>query len=67
MWAAFDAGDGLVWSQNESEKFDLPFGSEITLNFSLSAPRNERTRIILRVIDQNGYYISQSLSDWLEL
>ena len=66
VWVAFDAGDGYVWDQYESEPFDLQFGREITIDMVLDAPRNEHTRLIVEVLDQDGYYISQSYSEWFD-
>ena len=66
VWVAFDAGDGYVWDQYESEPFDLQFGREITIDMSFDAPRNEHTRLIVEVLDQDGYYMSQSYSEWFD-
>lgn len=66
IWVAFDAGDGYVWNQTESEAFDLQFGREITIEMRLNVPKNEHTRIIVEILDQDGYYISQSFSEWFD-
>ena len=66
LWVAFDAGNELVWNPAESNPFDLQFGREITIDMTLPVPRNEHTRIIVDILDQNGYYISQSFSEWFD-
>lgn len=66
VWVAFDAGDGLVWNQQESESFDLQFGREITIDMTMAVPSDEHTRLIVEVLDQDGYYISQSHSEWFD-
>ncbi len=64
VWVAFDAGNDLVLNPVESDPFDLQFGRDITINLTLDVPRNERTRLIVEVFNDNGYYISQSFSEW---
>jgi len=66
VWVAFDAGDELVWSQETSEPFNLQFGREITLDLTVDVPSDEHTRLIVRIIDQDGYYINQSFSEWFD-
>jgi gas vesicle protein len=66
VWVAFDAGEGYIWNQVESESFDLQFGREILFELTLDVPRNEYTRLIVEILDQNGYYIDQSYSEWFD-
>jgi hypothetical protein len=66
VWVAFDAGDGLVWNQQESESFDLQFGRTVTIDMIIVSPRDQHTRLIVEVLDQDGYYICQSYSEWVD-
>lgn len=64
VWVAFDAGGGYVWNQVESDPFALQFGREIVIDLTLDVPREEYTRLIVEILDQDGYYINQSYSEW---
>jgi len=66
VWVAFDAGDGLVWNQQESESFDLQFGRTVTIDLIIVSPKDQHTRLIVEVVNQDGYYISQSYSEWVD-
>jgi len=63
-YAAFDAGEGYVWHQEESEPFDLHFGRDVTKKLVLDVPRNEYTRLIVGILDSEGYLIDVSYSEW---
>ena len=66
VWVAFDAGEGYVWNQVESDSFDLQFGREVTIDLELDLPQNEYTRLMIRIFDSDGYYITDSFSKWFD-
>jgi chaperonin cofactor prefoldin len=66
VWVAFDAGEGYVWNQIESDPFDLQFGREVTIDLLLDLPQNEHTRLMIRIYDSDRYYITDSFSEWFD-
>jgi hypothetical protein len=64
--AAFDAGDGYVWSREDSELFDLNIGKSLTFTLTLDVPSNEHTRLIVYVVDNEGYAVDTSYSEWFD-
>ena len=66
VYAALDAGEDYVWNAVETESFDLEFGREITLDVIIEVPENEHTRLIIGVLDSEGYLIDKSNSEWFD-
>lgn len=66
VYAALDAGEGYVWNPVETESFDLEFGREITLDVIVEVPENEHMRLIIGVLDSEGYLIDKSNSEWFD-
>jgi len=66
VYAALDAGEGYIWNPVETESFDLEFGREITLDMIVEVPENEHTRLIIGVLDLEGYLIDKSNSEWFD-
>ena len=64
--AAFDAGDGYVWNREESVHFDLNIGKSITFTLTLDLPENENTRLIVNIIDTEGFAVDRSYSEWFD-
>ena len=66
IYAAFDAGDDYVWNSEESESFDLNIGKSYTHTLTLDVPNNEHTRLIVHVIDTEGYAVDTTYSEWFD-
>ena len=66
VYAALDAGEGYVWNPVETESFNLEFGREIILDVIVEVPENEFTRLIIGVLDSEGYLIDSSNSEWFD-
>ena len=66
VYAAFDAGEGYVWNSEESKSFNLNFGNSVTITLTLDVPRNEHTRLIVGVLDSDGYLVDESYSEWFD-
>lgn len=64
--ASLDAGEGYVWNPVETESFDLEFGREITLDLIVEVLENEHTRLIIDIVDLEGYSIDRSYSEWFD-
>ncbi len=65
-YVAYDAGDDYVWYPIESDPFDLNFGRETTITLILSPLDDEYTRLIVGVLDAEGYLIDVSYSEWFD-
>ncbi|KON29796.1 hypothetical protein AC482_05605 [miscellaneous Crenarchaeota group-15 archaeon DG-45] len=65
-YAAFDAGGGEVSRPVESEAFNLHLGREATVKLILNAPRNEYTRLIVGILDSDGFLVDESYSEWFQ-
>ena len=66
VYATLDTGEGYVWNSVETESFNLEFGREITLDVIVEVPENEFTRLIIGVLDSEGYLIDSSNSEWFD-
>jgi len=66
VWVGFDAGDNKVWNQVESEPFNLNFGRENVIDLTLELPTDKHTRLIVYVVNNEGYYVSDSYSKWFD-
>ena len=66
VWVAVEAENGLIYTPRESEPFDLLFGVEMTKELIVDFPKKEVSRLCVKILNQDGYYLSQSFSDWLE-
>jgi hypothetical protein len=65
-YVAYDAGEDYVWYPVESDPFDLNFGRETTITLILSPLDDEYTRLIVGVLDAEGYLIDVSYSEWFD-
>ena len=67
VYAAFDQErEGYVWNAEESDAFDLHFGREVTIKLILDVPKNKYTRLIVGVLDAEGYLVDISYSEWFK-
>jgi hypothetical protein len=67
VYVAFDNENGnYVWNAIESDSFDINFGNEITLELGNTIPLDEHTRLIVGILDNDGYLIDVSYSDWFD-
>ena len=55
-----------MWNEEESEKFDLHFDEELTLELVLSVPEKEYTRLIVGIVDSEDYLVDVSYSEWFQ-
>ena len=66
VYAAFDSEGDYVWNPEESQVFNLNIGKSYTATLTLDVPSNEHTRLIVEVINAEGYYVDISYSDWFD-
>lgn len=66
VYASFDAGDEYVWNEEESTSFSLSIGNSYTVTMILDMPKDEYTRLIVGVVDSEGYSVDESYSDWFD-
>jgi hypothetical protein len=66
VYASFDAGEGNIWNQKTSDSFNLDFGESETKPLVLQVPRKKRTRLIVGIVDSEGYSIDESYSNWFD-
>lgn len=64
VYVCFDAGNDQVWNPVQSEPFNLNFGKETSIDLTLVLPTNKNTRLIVMIVDPDGYYVSKSYSEW---
>ena len=62
----FDAGGDLLWNAETSDPFNLEQGLEKTTTLTLSVPRNQYTRLVVEVLNGEGYYVDISYSAWFQ-
>jgi len=62
--AGFEAGDDLLWNAETSDFLNLDPGVEKTLTLTLSVPSNQHTRLVVELLNGEGYYVDVSYSDW---
>jgi hypothetical protein len=65
IFAGFDAGNGMFWNPQESPPFDLEPLSSTTLTMQLTVPRDTRTRLVVKIVD-DGYAVDASYSKWFD-
>ena len=63
--AGFDAGEGMVWNAQESERFDLEPGYYVDVTLTLWLPQEESTRFLVQTV-YNGYAFDESYSEWFD-
>ncbi|RJX19277.1 MAG: hypothetical protein C4575_08875 [Desulforudis sp.] len=63
VYAALDAGGGLVYDQQWSDSLDLEPHSAGTYTLFLKLPANVYTRLIVKIVS-DGHLADESTSDW---
>lgn len=63
VYAALDAGSGLVWDHRYSQPLDLVPHSMATYTLFLKLPPNVYTRLVVKIVS-DGYLVDESTSDW---
>jgi len=63
VYAALDAGSGLVYDQRWSDPLDLEPHSTGTYTLFLRLPAKVYTRLIVKIVS-DGYLADESTSDW---
>ncbi len=64
--AGYDAGDGQVWNQAQSETFDLAADYHVDIILNLRFPPLDiHTRVVVQIV-MDGYSISTSYSEWFD-
>lgn len=64
--AGFDAGDTKAWNVEESIIHYLDIGSYATIILYPEVPEGKRTRVVIQIIDEDGYIVDQSRSEWFD-
>ena len=65
-YAAFDSVSNYVWNPEESNPFDLNIGGKVSIQLVLDVPSNKYTRIMVGILDSEGYLIDVSYSKWFD-
>ncbi len=66
VYASFDVGGDYIWNEEESSSFSLSMGNSYTVTLILNVPKNENTRLIVGVVDSEGYSVDESYSEWFD-
>jgi len=61
----FDAGEDKLWNPEQSQPFQVLVDYQVTIKFSLQAPLNKHTRLIIQIVD-DGYAVDESHSKWFD-
>lgn len=64
--SSFDAGENRVWSRQESEIFNLNIGNSFTTTLTLDVPKNENTRLIVYILNSDGFAVDRGYSEWFD-
>ena len=64
-FVGFDAGGGKLWNPQESKTFTLSVDQSITVKFSLRAPLEKHTRLVIQII-YGSYAVDESYSKWFD-
>jgi hypothetical protein len=59
---SFDAGSNLVWSTTSSNSFNVASESSKKITITLSAPTGKNTRLVIDLLDKNGYSVEKVYS-----
>jgi len=65
VFAGFDAGGGKLWNSEQSQPFQVLVNHQVTVKFSLQAPLNKHTRLVIQIVD-GGYAVDESYSEWFD-
>jgi hypothetical protein len=64
--AGFDAGDNNTWNTEEYTIDYLDIGSYADVTLYLEVPYDEHTRILVGIVDEEGYLLDESQSEWFD-
>jgi len=62
--AGLDAGNDLLWSITTSNQFDLASETEKTITLTLTPQKGLDTRLVIYLIDDEGYAVDEQYSGW---
>jgi chaperonin cofactor prefoldin len=62
--AGLDAGNDLLWSITTSNLFDLASETEKTITLTLTPQKGLDTRLVIYLIDDEGYAVDEQYSGW---
>lgn len=66
VYAALDAGGGLVWNKDQSAPFDMQPGAVAATTLTMEVSGEINTRLIVKIVD-DGYVVDDNYSDWFDL
>ncbi len=61
---SFDAGSNLVWSTQYSNSFNVASENSKKITITTSAPTGKNTRLVIDLLDKNGYSVEKVYSTW---
>jgi hypothetical protein len=64
VYVAFEAEGDYVWNPVESTEFYLEIEDNIDIIITVDVPEDEYTRIIVHILDSEGYAVDTSYSEW---
>jgi len=66
VFAAFDAGDDLVWNKQYSQYFNIGINEISTVILNLKPPWGEYTRVVVQIL-YDGYAVDSSYGKWVQI
>ncbi len=66
VYAAFDAGNGMVYDQRLTQPVDIMPQTKQVFDIKLNYPINCKTRILVKIIS-NGVIVDESSSEWRQM
>jgi cell division protein FtsB len=64
--AGLDAGNDLLWSITTSNPFDLASETEKTITLTLTPQKGLHTRLVIYLVDDEGYAVDKQYSGWFD-
>ena len=61
---SFDAGSNMVWSTKYSSSFNIASEKSFKVTITTSAPTDKNTRLVIDLLDKNGYSVEKIYSTW---
>jgi hypothetical protein len=66
VFAAFDAGDDLVWNKQYSQYFNIGINEISTVILHLEPPWGQYTRVVVKIL-HDGYSVDSSYGKWVQI
>ncbi len=67
VYVAFDLSDDeYVWNNEDSAPFSLGMGNSYTVTLILNVLKDENTRLVIGVVNSEGYDVDRSYSGWFD-